>query len=201
MNLATKHETIPNPKFTKLIIRHLLSHNPNLNKCLDSPPHLVSDEACLEKLKYVVMGEPRHTSTLGTSIHEHGLGKGLMRRGDVPTPKKKKDVIPRRQRRIIFADNVFPDLDEALEQVNKEVDEGYQHLKVKLKAKDQPSPEAHLFLNLKRQGKESKEQSILEEIMKKAQGKGSGATADHSSSSNDSSESPDDAKTGSERDS
>ncbi|GJX99047.1 hypothetical protein Tco_0356066 [Tanacetum coccineum] len=154
MNLATKHETIPNPRFTKLIIRHLLSHNPNLNKRLDSPPHLVSDEARLEKLKYVVMGEPRHTSTLGMSIHEvmmtgeikesqayvnyltkyphaqsssstpkHGMGKGLMRRGDVPTPKKKKDVIPIRQRTIIFADNVFPDLDEALEyakMVNKE---------------------------------------------------------------------------------
>ncbi|GKE97501.1 hypothetical protein Tco_0020852 [Tanacetum coccineum] len=51
------------------------------------------------------------------------------------------------------------------------------------------------------QGKESKEQAILEEIKKKAQGEGSGATADHSSSSNDSPESANDAKTGSERDS
>ncbi|GJX53374.1 hypothetical protein Tco_0281743 [Tanacetum coccineum] len=100
------------------------------------------------------------------------MGIGLMRRGDVPTPKKKKDAVPRRKRSITVDDNVFSDLDEAFEyakqvsieeteqreskyrtkrrhakvmlerQINKEVDEGYQHLKVKLKAKEQSSPDA-----------------------------------------------------------
>ncbi|GJQ91002.1 hypothetical protein Tco_0002141 [Tanacetum coccineum] len=42
-------------------------------------------------------------------------------------------------------------------QVNKEVDEGYQHLKVKLKDMEQPSPEAQLLLNLKRQIKNDRD--------------------------------------------
>ncbi|GJU31895.1 hypothetical protein Tco_1175484 [Tanacetum coccineum] len=43
------------------------------------------------------------------------MGKGLIRRGDVPTPKKKKDVVLRRKRSITIDDNVFSDLDEAFE--------------------------------------------------------------------------------------
>ncbi|GJV04354.1 hypothetical protein Tco_1337923 [Tanacetum coccineum] len=145
-------------------------------------------------------------------LTQHGIGKGLMQKGDVPIPKKKKDVVPRRQRIITFSDNVLLDPDEALEyakmvnmeeaqhqekerqtkqrharimlerQVNKEVDEGYQHLKVKLKSKEQPSPEAQLLLNLKKQGKESNKQAILEEIKRKDTREGS----DHDESDNDS---------------
>ncbi|GJU31896.1 hypothetical protein Tco_1175485 [Tanacetum coccineum] len=60
-NLATKHATIPYPRLTKLIIGHLLSQNPNLNKCLDSLSHLIAEEAWLEKLKYVAKGERKPT--------------------------------------------------------------------------------------------------------------------------------------------
>nr|GEZ25113.1 hypothetical protein [Tanacetum cinerariifolium] len=105
-----------------------------------------SEEARLEKLKYVAKRELKHTLTFGMPIpkammsreikesqayvnyltkYTHvqsgsstlrkGMGKGLMRRGDVPTPKKKKKVILRRQRTITFDDNVLPDLDEARE--------------------------------------------------------------------------------------
>ncbi|GJU66407.1 hypothetical protein Tco_1252666 [Tanacetum coccineum] len=133
-----------------------------------------------------------------SSTLKHGMGKGLLRI-DLDEALEYAKMVNmeeiQHQEKECRSEIVLE------RQVNKEVDEGYQHLKVKLKAKDQPSPEAHLFLNLKRQGKESKEQAILEEIKKKAQGEGSGATADHSSSSNDSSESANDAKTGSERDS
>ncbi|GJT11593.1 hypothetical protein Tco_0858635 [Tanacetum coccineum] len=89
-------------------------------------------------------------------------------------------------------------------QVNKEVDEGYEHLKVKLKAKQQPLPEAQLLLNLKKQGKESNKQTILEEIKRKNRGEGSGAAPeapDYSSSSDDSSQYANDDKTESVRDS
>nr|GEX49832.1 hypothetical protein [Tanacetum cinerariifolium] len=96
-----------------------------------------------------------------------------------------KGLFPRRSKTITFGDNVFLDTDEAFEyiklvnteetqqreterrskqrharivlerQVNKEVDRGYQHLKVKLKAKEQPSHGAQLPFNLKRQTRES----------------------------------------------
>nr|GEX04416.1 hypothetical protein [Tanacetum cinerariifolium] len=105
---------------------------------------------------------------------------------NVPTPKKKKDVVPRCSRTIFADDNVLFDPNEAFEkQINKEVDkveEGYQHLKVKLKAKEQLSPDAQLLLNLRRQNKESKKQSILEDIKRKKQGEDS----DHDESDNDS---------------
>ncbi|GJW51129.1 hypothetical protein Tco_0092480 [Tanacetum coccineum] len=55
-NIGDKHETIPYPRFTKLIIRYLLGQHPNLHKCLDST-HLVADDTWLEKLKYVAKGE------------------------------------------------------------------------------------------------------------------------------------------------
>ncbi|GJU17263.1 hypothetical protein Tco_1145229 [Tanacetum coccineum] len=243
-NLVTKHETIPYPRFTKLIIRHILSQNPKLNKRLDSTPHLIADEVRLEKLKYAPKGECKPTfgmpipeAILSGGIKEtqvyadyvtkypqaqtapkHGIGKSLMRRGAVPTPKKKKDDALKYSRSITAEDNVLSYLDEAFEyakkvsidetetqekerqtkhrhagimlerQVNKEVDEGYEHLKVKLKTKQQPSPEAMLLLNLKKQGKESKKQVILKEIKRKDIGEGSSAapeSPDHSSSSDD----------------
>ncbi|GJR65464.1 hypothetical protein Tco_0011529 [Tanacetum coccineum] len=89
-------------------------------------------------------------------------------------------------------------------QVNKEVDEGYKHLKVKLKALEQASPEAQLLLNLKKQSKESRKQRILEEI-KKAPGEGSGSAPESpahiDSSDNSVWNSTDDDKTESDKDS
>ncbi|GJT51939.1 hypothetical protein Tco_0978096 [Tanacetum coccineum] len=240
-NLATKHEIIPYLRFTKLVIRHLLSHNPNLNKRLDYTPHFIGDEARLEKLKYVAKGERKPTfgmpipkAIISSSTLRHGMGKGLMRRSDIPTLKKKKDDVPRHLRSITAADNLLQNLDEALKyakmvsmeetqnqekerrskhrhvrivlekQVNKEVNEGYQHLKVKLKAKEQPSPYAQLLLNLRLQNKKSNKQEILEEIKRKDTGEGSGAAPEspnHSNSSDDSSESANDDTTASERES
>ncbi|GJZ78296.1 hypothetical protein Tco_0642968 [Tanacetum coccineum] len=122
-----------------------------MNKCLDSLPHLIADEARLEKLKYVAKGEPRQTPTFGMPIPEammsdeikesqayvnylnkyphaqsgsstprHGMGKGLMRRSDIPTPNKKKDVVPRRKRSITVDDNILSNPNEAFE-YDKEV--------------------------------------------------------------------------------
>ncbi|GJY04727.1 hypothetical protein Tco_0370667 [Tanacetum coccineum] len=198
-NLEAKHETIPYLTFTKLIIRHLLSQNLNLNKRLDSPPHLIADDARLEKLKYVAKGERKLTfgmpipvAMMSSEIKEskaymnyvtkytqaqttpkHGMGKGLMRKGDVPTSKKKKDAIPRHKRLITVDDNVLSDPEDALEYAKKV-------------------------------RKESKKQAILEEIKRKDTGEGLGASLkypDHSSSSDDSSESASGDKTESERDS
>ncbi|GJT73489.1 hypothetical protein Tco_1032775 [Tanacetum coccineum] len=46
----------------------------------------------------------------------HGIGKGLMRKGDVLKPKKKKkDATPKRSKLITAEDNLLSDLDEALE--------------------------------------------------------------------------------------
>ncbi|GKE65690.1 hypothetical protein Tco_1519851, partial [Tanacetum coccineum] len=134
------------------------------------------------------------------------MGKGLMRKGVVLKPKKKKYVAPKRSKSISAEDNIFSNLGEALEyakevnidetekqekerqakhkyygivlelQVNKEVDKGYDHLK----------------------------QSILDEAKTKAIKESLGVapeSLDHSSSSNDSSESADDEKTDSEKNS
>nr|GEU39237.1 hypothetical protein [Tanacetum cinerariifolium] len=119
------------------------------------------------------------------------MEKGLMRRSDIPTPKKKNDVMPRRSRKITADDNLLKDPDEALEYAKM----------VKLKAKEQPLLDAHLLLNLRHQNKESKKQAIVEEIKRKAQGEGSGAAPEspkHSSSFDDSSN---DDKTDSKRES
>ncbi|GJW65188.1 hypothetical protein Tco_0117072 [Tanacetum coccineum] len=218
-----------NVDFAELL--HLLSQHPNLYKRLDSPPHVITDEVRLEKLKYAAKGERK--PSFGMLIPESIL-RGLRRKGVVSKPKKKKDVTPKRSKSITVKDNVLLDHDEALEyakqvsidetkkqekerqtkhkhariwleqQVNKMVDEGYEHLKFKLKTNQQRSPEAMLLLNLKKQGKESKKQAILEEIKRKDTSKGLGApqeSPDHSSSSNDSFESATDDKTKSKRDS
>ncbi|GKB79851.1 hypothetical protein Tco_0946746 [Tanacetum coccineum] len=55
---------------------------------------------------------------------KHGMGKGLMRKGDVPKLKKKKDVVPRCKRSITINDNVLSDLDEALKIKRKDTGEG-----------------------------------------------------------------------------
>ncbi|GJY01691.1 hypothetical protein Tco_0359843 [Tanacetum coccineum] len=126
---------------------------------------------------------------------------------NVPAPKKKRVAVPRHSETITFANNLLGNQDQALEyvklvneeenqqrekerrsqhrhanlviekQVNKEIDEGYKHLKVKPKAQEQASPKARLLLNLKKQTKESKKQRILEEI-RKAPGDGSGVALD-----------------------
>ncbi|GJY66423.1 hypothetical protein Tco_0468661 [Tanacetum coccineum] len=230
-NIGNKHETIPYLRFTKLIIRYLLSQHPTLYKCLDSTTNLVFEDTLLENMKYVAKGErkpifemPIPEALLSSELkesqayaaymdkypqaqvpHKHGMGKGFMKMGNIPKPKKKKVVAPTQSESYLAEDNEVSNDDEDLEytkqvnieefenqekerrtkhrharivlerQVNKKVDEGHNHLKVKLKAKEQPSPEALLLLNLKKQGKESKKQAILEEIKRKDKGKGFGA--------------------------
>ncbi|GJT09478.1 hypothetical protein Tco_0856520, partial [Tanacetum coccineum] len=194
---------------------------------MDSRQHIIANEAKLEKLKYAAKGERKPTfgmpipeAILSSEIKQSqvyaayitkyphaqiapklGIGKGLMRKGVVPKPKNKKDAAPKRSKTITDDNNIFSDLNKAIEyakQVNKEVDEGCKHLKIKFKAQEQQSPEAQLLLNMKQQGKASKIQAIQEEIMRKDKGEGSGAaleSLDNNSSSNDSSESADDDKT------
>ncbi|GKG35057.1 hypothetical protein Tco_0440211, partial [Tanacetum coccineum] len=93
---------------------------------------LIADEVRLEKLKYAPKGECKPTfgmpipeAILSGGIKEtqvyadyvtkypqaqtapkHGMGKIPMRRGAVPTPKKKKDVAPKHSRSITGEDNV-----------------------------------------------------------------------------------------------
>ncbi|GJS98780.1 hypothetical protein Tco_0819950 [Tanacetum coccineum] len=103
-----------------------------MNKRLDSTPHLIADEVRLEKLKYAPKGECKPTfgmpipeAILSGGIKEtqvyadyvtkypqaqtapmHGMGKSLMRRGAIPTPKKKKDAALKHSRSITAEDNV-----------------------------------------------------------------------------------------------
>ncbi|GJR99384.1 hypothetical protein Tco_0315893 [Tanacetum coccineum] len=86
-------------------------------------------------------------------------------------------------------------------QVNKEVDEGYKHLKVKLKAQEQPSPEAQLLLNLKKQSKKSKKQRHLEEIRKAPRENSDSDNGDDNDKSNHEDESTDSDNDDSEKDS
>nr|GEW71522.1 hypothetical protein [Tanacetum cinerariifolium] len=200
---TTIDQDVPSPK------------HPDIHKCLDFTPHLITFEARLEKLKYAAKGERKPTFGMpipkailrgGIKVSQvyveyvtkypqakitpkHGMGKGLMRKGVVSKPKKKKNVALKRSKSISAEENILSDPNEALEyakqvsiyetekqekvhqakhkyfgivlerQVNKEVDKGYDHLKVKLKAKVQQSPEADLLLNLKKQIKSSRDSS------------------------------------------
>nr|GEX08420.1 hypothetical protein [Tanacetum cinerariifolium] len=83
-----------------------------------------SKEARLEKLKYVAKGEPRGKLTFGMPIPK-GQGKGFMRRSDMevnpPKSKKQNDIVSRRSRTITFANNVFPDPDEAFSMLKSSI--------------------------------------------------------------------------------
>ncbi|GJT10097.1 hypothetical protein Tco_0857139 [Tanacetum coccineum] len=118
---------------------------------------------------------------------KHGIGKGLMRKGDVPKPEK-KDVVPKHSSLITAEDNVLFDPGDALEYAKQVSIEETQHQEKERRTK-------HRHAEIK--------QAILEEIKRKDIGEGSGAapeSLDHSSSSDDSSESATDDKTESERD-
>ncbi|GKC59888.1 hypothetical protein Tco_1087486 [Tanacetum coccineum] len=170
---------------------------------MDSPPHVIADEARLEKLKYSAKGERK--PTFGMPIPEAIL-RGLMRKGVVLKPKKKKDAAPKRSKSITAEDNVLSNPDEALEYAKQvSIDE------TKKQEKERQTKHKHAGIWLEQQvnkvvddGIESKKQAILEEIKRKDTREGLGApqeSLNHSSSSNDSFESATDDKTESERDS
>ncbi|GKA82798.1 hypothetical protein Tco_0789546 [Tanacetum coccineum] len=153
--------------FTKLILQHLLSHNPNLNKHLDSLPHNIGEEARLEKLKYVAKEEPKGKPTFGMPISEAMMSKGYMckvgMKVNAPTPKRKKDVIPRCFITITFADNLMQDQDEALEYakpVNME--------EIQQQEKERQSKQRHAGIMLERQVNKE----VDEDKVKKARSKG-----------------------------
>ncbi|GJW28598.1 hypothetical protein Tco_0045473 [Tanacetum coccineum] len=60
--------------------------------------------------------------TLTTEV-PHGMGKGLMRKGDVPKPKKKKDVAQKRSRKITTGDNILSYPDDSLNPITVELEE------------------------------------------------------------------------------
>ncbi|GJR80670.1 hypothetical protein Tco_0151455 [Tanacetum coccineum] len=207
-NLATKHEIIPYLRFTKLVIRHLLSHNPNLNKRLDYTPHFIGDEARLEKLKYVAKGERKPTfgmpipeAMISSSTLRHGIGKGLMRRSDIPTLKKKKDVMPRHSRSITVADNLLQNPDEALKYAKMVSMEETQNQEKERQAQGQGTTITICTVIVEpktSKQKKSNKQEILEEIKRKDTREGSGTAPEslnHSNSSDDSSESANDDTT------
>nr|GEU51933.1 hypothetical protein [Tanacetum cinerariifolium] len=149
-NIRNKHETMPYPRFTKLIIRYLLSQHPTLYKCLDSTTNLVSDDTLLENMKYVAKGERKqifgmtileallssklkesqaYVAYMGKYLqaqvpHKHGMGKGFIKKGDVPKPKKKKDAATTRSKLITAEDNVLSDSDDELEYTKQRIDKG-----------------------------------------------------------------------------
>ncbi|GJX24377.1 hypothetical protein Tco_0228822 [Tanacetum coccineum] len=168
-----------------------LSYNPNRNKRLDSPIYTVAKAECLKKLKYVAKGEPKGKPTFGMPIPDNMLSKGLMRRSDMevnpPKSKKQKDAVPRHSRTITFADNVLPDPNEALEYAKLVNMEETQQRETKQRSKQRHARivlerqvNKELLLNLKRQSKESKKQSILEEFKRKP------LEEDHEDNDNDS---------------
>ncbi|GJT15382.1 hypothetical protein Tco_0874088 [Tanacetum coccineum] len=192
---------------------------------LDSTPHNVGEEARLEKLKYVAKGEPRGKRTFGMPIPESMMSREIKE----SNAYKQKDEVPRHSRTITYADNLLEDQGQALDyailvnqeenqqremelrskqrharivlekQVNKEVDKGYKHMKIKIKAQEKLSPKSQLLLNLKKQRKENKEQRILDDI-RKAPREGSSAALE-SPNHSDSSDNSDDDMIKSDRDS
>ncbi|GJW62028.1 hypothetical protein Tco_0111363 [Tanacetum coccineum] len=160
-------------------------------------------ELLWEDFRYAAKGERKPTFRM--PIPEAIL-RGLMRKGVVPKPKKKKDAALKRSKLITAEDNVLSNPDEALEYAKQvSIDE------TKKQEKERQTKHKHAGIWLEQQvnkviddGIESKKQAILEEIKRKDTREGLGApqeSPNHSSSSNDSFESATDDKTESERDS
>ncbi|GKB94111.1 hypothetical protein Tco_0980248 [Tanacetum coccineum] len=187
---------------------------------LDSTPHNVSEEARLEKLKYVAKGEPRGKRTFGMPIPEsmmsreikesnayinylakyphaqsstptqgRGRGKGYMRKGDIEDQGQALDYAilvnqeENQQREMELRSKQRHARIVLEKQVNKEVDKGYKHIKVKIKAQEKLSHKSQLLLNLKKKRKENKEQRILDEIRKAPrEGSNSNHRAEHDKS-------------------
>ncbi|GJY38845.1 retrovirus-related pol polyprotein from transposon TNT 1-94 [Tanacetum coccineum] len=59
----------------------------------------------------------------GQATPKDVMGKGLMRKGDIPTPKRKKNVVPRRKRSINGDDNVLSDPDSVLDSSSSDTDD------------------------------------------------------------------------------
>ncbi|GJS19306.1 hypothetical protein Tco_0447938 [Tanacetum coccineum] len=131
LKYVTKAETRSKPTFGMLIPKAMMS------------------EEIKESQAYMNYLKKYQNAPSGSSTLRHGMGKGLMRRGDIPTPKKNKYVVQKHSKTITAEDNVLSDHDEAMEYAKQ----------VKLKAKEKLSPDAQLLLNLRRQGKESKKQN------------------------------------------
>ncbi|GJY21070.1 hypothetical protein Tco_0393636 [Tanacetum coccineum] len=103
-------------RFTKLIIDHFLSCNKSITRRSDAEMHsegqdlpitkLINTKEESEKGKVVEEPKEKHVSPVKSR-----RGKGYMRLGDqkVNVPKVfKKNVLPRKQRSITFADNLVP---------------------------------------------------------------------------------------------
>ncbi|GKC08872.1 hypothetical protein Tco_1000482 [Tanacetum coccineum] len=95
-----------------LIYIYLLGQHWTLYKRLDSTTTLVSDDTMLENMKYVAKGERK--LTFGMPIPEALLSR-FMKMGDVPKPKKKKDVAPTKSKTPTTKENMLSDSNDVVE--------------------------------------------------------------------------------------
>ncbi|GKC27136.1 hypothetical protein Tco_1034430, partial [Tanacetum coccineum] len=141
---AKKKEVLPYPRFTKVIIDHILSKHNTLSKRPESWTHTIEYDAVVGKLRFVRKGEehPKYgmsipdvmmSDTIRNSAHyakylarstgtqssvRRRRGKGTMSRKNVEVKvhtKKTKDRVPRRNRCITIPDNIVKDRDDVVE--------------------------------------------------------------------------------------
>nr|GEX00143.1 hypothetical protein [Tanacetum cinerariifolium] len=99
-----RHEIMPYPRFTKLIINHFLSQHISLTKLKHIYINIIKDDGVLNRLRFVIMGED--FQEYGRAIPDT-MGK--------ESKGKKAPVTPKKKSLIFVDDNIIPELDVALE--------------------------------------------------------------------------------------
>ncbi|GJU02198.1 hypothetical protein Tco_1112536 [Tanacetum coccineum] len=119
---AKKKELLPYPRFTKVIINHILSKHNTLSKRPESWTHTIKDDAVLGKLKFVNKGEdhPKYGMSIPDVMMSDTIrnSASTISRKNVEVKvhtKKAKDRVRRRNRSITIADNVVKDPDDVVE--------------------------------------------------------------------------------------
>ncbi|GKD88608.1 hypothetical protein Tco_1364115, partial [Tanacetum coccineum] len=175
---AKKKELLPFPRFTKLIIKHIISLHNNLSERPQSYHHVIKLDAILGNLKFANKGEndpiygmaipmeamsdeikasTDYSNYLAKSKVDKpvkGKGKGLMTRKGIQVIMEKKDTI-------------------RISKVRRESDEGTLDHSKKLKGVETISDVAQYLIDMKTVTKESKNDYILQQ-RPKGQGEGSG---------------------------
>nr|GEV70314.1 reverse transcriptase domain-containing protein [Tanacetum cinerariifolium] len=89
-----KAAQLPYPRFTKLIINHLLSQHNNLAKRVNTVMHHIKDDEVLPKLKFVAKGEPIGKPRYGKAIPDVILSDDIKASADYMKLKSVEQIAP-----------------------------------------------------------------------------------------------------------
>ncbi|GJZ52693.1 hypothetical protein Tco_0607578 [Tanacetum coccineum] len=176
-----RRESMPYPRFTKVIIHHFLSKHKSISKRQGLFMNSIKDDAVMGRLKFVSKGEENQVYRMSIlDVMVNGDIKNLKAYQTylaIPTrfvilKKVRKGIktpaTPKKKGSIIADENILSDPDEATElavtmRVDKQADERQKKRKMKGIVTDAIAEE---LLNLKKGTRKSREDYILQQIPK-----------------------------------